>query len=59
MNAAAKIVEKMLPDPQGLDTTAGANPANDPEKLADTSSGETMKARAPPLTTTRADHELT
>lgn len=42
MNAAAKVLEKMLPNPEGLDTTAGANPAND-EKLADTASGEKMK----------------
>ncbi|GAA6014839.1 hypothetical protein JCM11491_002133 [Sporobolomyces phaffii] len=43
MNAAAKLLEKALPNVQGLDTTPGSNPAND-DKLADTASGETMKA---------------
>ncbi|GAA5922101.1 uncharacterized protein JCM15063_003186 [Sporobolomyces koalae] len=43
MNAASKLVERMMKDPEGLDTTAGANPDNS-EKLADTESGETMKA---------------
>ncbi|GAA6059613.1 hypothetical protein JCM10212_005112 [Sporobolomyces blumeae] len=41
MNAASKILEKMLPNPQGLDTTAVANPDNNPE-YAD--QGEKMKA---------------
>ncbi|GAA5994672.1 hypothetical protein JCM5350_000374 [Sporobolomyces pararoseus] len=43
MNAASKLIEKMLPTPEGLDTTAGSNPAKS-EKLADNASGETMKA---------------
>jgi hypothetical protein len=42
MNAAAKVLEKMHPNPEGLDTTAAANPANS-EKYADLASGETMK----------------
>lgn len=43
MNAAAKVLEKALGNVPGLDTTAGANPALSDE-LADTASGETMKA---------------
>ncbi|KAK4702647.1 hypothetical protein P7C70_g3575, partial [Phenoliferia sp. Uapishka_3] len=45
MNAAAKLLDKSMPDPDGVPTSHNANPSHDPEKFADPS-GEMMQALA-------------
>lgn len=48
MNAISNLIDNTLKKPEGLDTTAGANPSNNPELLAD-ASGEKMQASQFPV----------
>lgn len=48
MNAISNLVDKKLPTPEGLDTTSGANPSNNPELLADPNAEKMQASRPPP-----------
>jgi hypothetical protein len=48
MNALSNFVDKRLPTPDGLDTTSGANPSNNPDLLADPNAEKMKASRSPP-----------